>query len=391
MELEGRNGRFYGDSLIYELLPELAANLCPEIPYVVNSPHGGKMSQSAVEGDMHNWGNFYNATKDPQFVTETCWNLESYSRPETLKAAMGLDVEDYNERGWQRKWKERSSIALFTKFPYSAYHNVTTLKDYLRSLEIEQAQADYHALSMLRLRSSSCSGILYWSLNKGGPLFGFGCVDYKGHPMMSYYAVKKVFADTLVGVYRDIEDIRVLASNLTPNPVEGEIRVAHLNADGSILKQWQTAVSIEPGQTGRVLELPAYYGEITDRTRELIHVQWIVNGQILSEDTLYFCTLAEFAVTPKPVNVAVTQTGPGVWALELEASSVCKLLMLESNHKLLCSDNYFTLVPGTKKHVEVMVLEQTGGDGLLLTVSALDDTNVQQYSLSIRGHQPSIQ
>ncbi|TBL79889.1 beta-mannosidase [Paenibacillus thalictri] len=369
--------RFYGEPLIAGLLPDIAQKLCPEIPYVINSPHGGKMAQSAVEGDMHNWGNFYNATKDPQFVTETCWNLESYSRPETLKASMGLDVEEFTERGWHKQWKERTSIALLTKFPYSAYHNVATLRDYLRALEIEQSQADYHALSMLRLRSSSCSGILYWSLNKGGPLFGFGCVDYKGYPLMSYYAVKKVFSDTLIGVYRDVDDIRIVASNLTAEPLHGEIRITHMNADGADLKRWQIPVSVQPDFTGNVFDIASYYSEIADRTREIVHVEWLVDGSVISDDTLYFCTIAEFAAASEPVSATAAPSGPASWTLELETASVSKMVLLESNQKLLFSDNYFTLVPGVKKRIDVTLLEQTGGDEVLLTAASLD---AEQYS-----------
>ncbi|MFH5183899.1 glycoside hydrolase family 2 protein [Paenibacillus sp. TAB 01] len=323
---------------------------------------------------MHNWGNFYNATKDPQFVTETCWNLDSYSRPETLKACMGLDVEQFNERGWHHKWKELTSHELHTKFPFSDYHHAATLKDYLRSLEIEHAQSDYHALSYLRLRSSSCSGILYWSLNKGGPLFGFGCVDYKGIPMMSYYTLKRVLSDVLVGIHRYMDDIHVVASNLTREPIQGQIRVTHMNAEGRVIKQWQQPDTVASDETRRVFTLESYYREILDRTNEVIHVQWIIGDVIVSDDTLFFCTLSEFEPVPNPIRIKVLKTDrTDAWTLEIEGESVSKLLMLEGSHKMLCSDNYFTLAPGTKKQIDVEILERTGDEeGLRLTVSSLD-------------------
>ncbi|MEK3723169.1 beta-mannosidase [Paenibacillus sp. FSL H8-0034] len=375
--------QFYGEKLIKELLPEVAAAYCPEIPYVNNSPHGGKWAQSPIEGDMHCWGNFYNAFKDPQFVTESCWNLESYSRPETLKESMGLDVEEYNYIGWHKKWNEVTGLTLMNRFPHSNYFSVNTLKDYLHSLEIEHARADYNAFSVLRLRSSSCSGILYWSLNKGGPLFGFGCVDYKGYPLMSYYTMKRLYADVVVGIYRDIDDIKVVASNLTNDTIEGELRVLHLDTDGTVIKQFTQPVSIASDFTGRMLDIEAYYDNIVDRTKEILQAQLVVDGEIVSEDTLYFCPYSEFEIAAKPIMATIIKVDPESWTLEIEASSVSKMIEIEGNKKWLFSDNYFSLIPGVKRQIQVTLLENTNDEEPRLTVSSLDDPSKQLITLHL--------
>ena len=85
--------RHPGERLFTELLPAVCARCAPEVPYIPNSPHGGKQCQSPASGDTHTWFDFYNATKDPLFVTETCWGAESYARPDTLREVMGLDVD----------------------------------------------------------------------------------------------------------------------------------------------------------------------------------------------------------------------------------------------------------------------------------------------------------
>lgn len=236
---------FYGESLVRELLPKLTEELCPEIPYIYNSPHGGKWAQSPVEGECHNWGNFYNSTKDPLFVTETCWTTESYSRPETLKKYMGLDVEGFNHLRWFERWHEITLLPRINRLPYSNWFDVSSLKNYLHSLEIEQAGADYNAISMLRLRSPPCNGIVYWSFNKGGPLFQFGCVDYDGYPMMSYYVVKRLFEKIVVGAYRDISDIHVVVSNESGDHLRVFLEVYHLDASGKQLGKWVKLLKYE--------------------------------------------------------------------------------------------------------------------------------------------------
>jgi beta-mannosidase len=372
--------RFYGESLARDVAGELAKELVPELPFVYNSPHGGRWSGSPVAGDTHTWGNFYNATKDPQFVTETCWSLESYSRPETLLRAMDLDVQQLRGPGWRETWTQLTRLPLMTKFPFSSYHGAESLPDYLRSLEIEHAMADHHGLSMLRLRGSSGSGIVYWSLNKGGPLFQFGCIDYHGYPLMSYYVVKRVFAELLVGVYRDIDDIRVVASNATGTPVDAEVRTMVLDVDGEIAYESVTPVTMEPGEIARVLDLPAMYRQMSDRTRDIVHVQLVVAGSVVSEDTFFATPLAEVAASRHPLAADVVKTGEGRWRVSLRSDGFVKMVCLESNQKLLFSDNYFGLAPGSRS-VDVSLLERTSSAPPELTVSALDSG--AQHSLPL--------
>lgn len=365
--------RFYGEKLINEVGPRVSGLYAPEIPYIPNSPHGGKWSQSPVEGDTHTWGNFYNATKDPQFVTETCWNQQSYSRPETLKEAMGLDVNDFSEPGWYKKWEEVTGLRFISNTLYSEYHDVGSLRDYLHVLEIEHHQADYFALSMLRTRSSSCNGIIYWPLNKPGPLFVFGGIDYLGRPMMPYYAVQKVFSDVLVHVYHDVDDIRIVGSNLTSQVVSGSLRISHVNAKGHLLGRWEVPVSMEPANSIRLFDIEGYYERIIDRTDEMIYVELTVGGQTLSHDALYFCPLSEYNVLACQIDCRVERITEDSWDLELETHGVVKLVDIRADSRILLSENCFSMIPGFTKRVRVTLLEAPLTRETRLTVSALDN------------------
>ena len=264
--------RFYGERLFLELLPSVCAAQAPELPYVPNSPYGGVGGQSPVIGDTHTWGNYYNATKDPLFVTETCWIYDSYSRPETLAETMGLDVDAVAERGWPRRWHELTGLSLFTKFPFTHYYDIANLRGYLRALEIEQWEADYQSLAYLRLRSPSCNGLVYWPLNKGGPLFGFGCIDYGGRPLMAYYAVQRLFADITLHLYRDASDVRLVAANAAA-PISGVLKVWHLDITGRALGRWELPTTIAHGNCVRLLDLDGLYDRVVRRDREWVYAE----------------------------------------------------------------------------------------------------------------------
>ncbi len=372
--------RFYGESLVTAVLPEIVRKHCHDIPYIVNSPHGLPRAQSPVTGDMHNWGNFYNSTKDPQFVTETCWSIESYSRPETLKEVMGLDVDTYDTPGWYRHWNEITGLPKITRFPYSSYFDVTSLRGYLRSLNIEQAYADYHALSNFRLHSPSNKGILYWSLNKGGPLFQFGCVDYLGYPLMSYYVIKRLFAGIVVQPYRDLEDIRIVGSNETPHDVLGTLLVRHFQIDGTIVNQWEKQLILKSGGISTMLNLENCYREVSDRHSEVIHAEFISGNTVLSEDALLFAPFAEVvAPTKRPLTVRVKRRNETSWEIILSATSVVKMVEMECDRKVLFTENYCILVPGREKVIRVEALDAIPPSRL--SVHAVDSTFSQTILL----------
>lgn len=377
---QGDLDRFYGSELAHDVAAGAAHAAVPELPFVPNSPHGRHRAQSPVDGDMHCWGNFYNATKDPTFVTETCWNLESYSSAATLRETMGLDVDKFRDLGWPQRWKELTGLSLVTKLPYSGCNASRTLRQYLGSLEVEQLVADQQALSVLRFRSPSCRGIVYWPLNKGAPLFEFGCVDYALRPMMTFYGIKRAFADTAVSVYREGSDVCVVGSNLTLHEVSGVLHVLHVDATGKVLGEEQRTVTLPSDWCGGIFELPRLYEKVVDRTRELVEATFVSADQSLYvADTLYFCPLAEFQVDNPALDVNVL-VAADKWVIDIAASCVVKLLQLEGDG-LLFSDNCFSLLPRQARRIDVQLLDPDGHDRTV-KISAMGTETTEQVVLN---------
>lgn len=155
----------------------------------------------------------------------------------------------------------------------------------------------------------------------------------------------------------------------------------HLDVQGATLKQWETSIRIAPDRPVRVLDVDSYYEHIVDRTRELLHAQLLVNGRIVSSDTLFFCPFSEIEILPEPLLVSVEKVEPDTWSLDIEVGAVAKMIELEGNKKLLFSDNYFVQIPGIRKKVQITLLEDTSDEELMLTVSSMDNPNVRRIAL----------
>jgi beta-mannosidase len=364
--------RFYGEKLIYGILPKICAKHCPEIPYVPNSPHGEKLSQSPVDGETHTWGNFYNATEDPLFVTETCWHSGTISRPKTLEQWMGINADDYEGKGWNLRWAELTKQAnLWQVNQFTEYHLNSSLREYARGLEIEQMTADYMSLYYVRTRGPSCTGILYWPFNKGGPMMNYGCIDYSQNPLMPYYLCVRLFKPIVMHAYRDSSDIRVRVTN-DGEPFDAKLTITLFDTvTGGILETEEKTLSIPSGSAHLAYTQGTWYKSLTNRWRQAAHVQLAKNGHIISEDFLLFCPLFELETDNPSIIINAYKVNGKEWDLTISSDKFIKHLALECDTQVMFSDNYFMLRPGVAKSVHLTVLGNLSGK-ICLTPRALD-------------------
>jgi len=370
---QGHIERFYGEMLFSEVMHGIAGALCPEIPYILNSPHGGGDCISPVSGDTHNWGSYYNAFKDPLLVSETCWSQETYSRPETLEKYMDMNVDDYQGKGWFDRWTEETSRTRIGRLAFSNWHHDDnpSLRRYLHTLELEQARADYNALRLFRLRSPSNSGIIYWSFNKGGPLFQFGCVDYGGYPLMSYYVVSKLYRDVAAGLFRDGGEIYIAVSNESGQTFIGSAELLHYNEDGNVSSNL-IDVTIHDGQSKKVYANEDIYPAVADRTKEALFLRLRDKDQnIVYEDILLLCPFSEYIQKPSQITCTLTRIHAERFELSLETDCIIRQVELESNQKILCSENYFPMAPEAPKRIMIEILEYTNKNTPQLEIKIL--------------------
>lgn len=351
-----QHDRFYGARLLYEYLPEIGLKYCPEIPYICNSPYGKKNCQSPVDGDTHTWGNFYNATEDPLFVSETCWHNGTLSRAETLEELYEFSADEFTGLRWHHRFNELTGNKLYQVNQYSEYHEVNSLREYLHGLEVEQLRADYTALFYLRTRSPSCRGIIYWPLNKGGPMQNYGCIDYHGRPLMPYYGMVRLFRHAVVHIYRDGADLCVVAAN-SGSPVAAKAVVTHRSVDGRVLHTETLDAYLPTSEHIRLARLENWYSKVSNRWREYVHVRLELPGNIPCEDAVYFCPFCEVEAPEQLLSAHLCQTSEQMYKLTVSAEAFAKSVEIETNAKCLCNDNYFAMQPGDRREIEIRLLE----------------------------------
>jgi hypothetical protein len=81
------------------------------------------------------------------------------------------------------------------------------------------------------------------------------------------------------------------------------------------------------------------------------------------------------------LKVETEKAGKGKWRLRIGAKTPVRMVELESNQKLLFSDDYFPLIPEKTRVIEVSLLEKTSDEPVRLTASILGCQERQIFTL----------
>jgi beta-mannosidase len=217
--------------------------------------------------------------------------------------------------------------------------------------------ADRCALLYLRTRSPSCTGILYWPFNKGGPMMNYGSIDYSQRPLMPYYQCVRLFKPTLIHAYRDSSDIRVRSTN-DFNPFSATLTIQAFDTTTSeIFFQEDKLVDVPQKSSHTLYTNFTLYDSLTNRWKTAVYVKISDANTLYAEDFLLFCPLFELETQEPSFTLASQKTAPDQWDLTITSNRFVKLLELESSIRLMFSDNYFMLLPGSPKTLHLTALD----------------------------------
>ena len=160
------------------------------------------------------------------------------------------------------------------------------------------------------------------------------------------------------------------------------IEVFHIHKDGRCLGSWSKEVQIEEQELAEVFRFKDLYREVQDRTEESIYVSASVNGALVADDMLFFCSYIEYSGEYNGLDVRIEKTGENKWQVQIEAKHPVRMVELESNQKLLLSDNYFPIIPRKPKIIEVKLLERTSEGQVMLTAGILGSKEKLDFLLN---------
>ncbi len=228
--------------LFHEIIPSMIERYDPDRPYISSTPMSNwGTPENFTRHDNHYWGVWHgeddlDGFRDnvPRFMSE--FGMQSFPVMESLApyAREGdLELGSAWMENRQKSYKGNDFLFSFTE------RWLGTPKDTRSALlmsQVTQAIALEIAIEAQRSRAPFCMGTLYWQLNDCWPGPSWSSIDYEGRPKAAHYALKRLFADQLVGLEITKEGIKEFVVDDT-RVLHGKVKLNLKTLDGDDIDQ----------------------------------------------------------------------------------------------------------------------------------------------------------
>ena len=387
---------------------------------------------SPYMGDDHHWGVWHG--KEPYtsyrevrpFRSEAGVNtfpvLENYLKFTPKQLLWPLDktyIEYHGEN--QTRFQHLEKLERYA----DEFGKSESIEEFIKKSQLYQGLANGFNMEFCRANKFKNSGLLYWQYNDSWPCISWSLIDWYGTPKPGYYFVKRASRPLHIGVDFEkylwsvgenfVADLFVL--NDWNHPVSNlQIKSKIFAVDGALLADFQKSFSVKANASERAgqisLQIPDFFAERTFFVTAVLQQE---DGTRISE------AIYPIAVSKTPVqdaNSADEKVYHNIFA-EMKKMPVVKIDLHEdgifrnetqttirlttqnpSEHlaffvslipeddrllsKLYFSDNYFSILPGENKSIEITIFSKANqlmGDRISLKISGW---NVADQKIAIK-------
>jgi len=199
-----------------------------------------------------------------------------------------------------------------------------------------------------------CMGSLYWQLNDCWPVASWSSTDYyQNWKALQYYA-KKGFAQVLVSPFSEGNSVKVNIVNDNLEPISGNIKLQLTDFEGNV--KWEISQDVEVPANSNATYFESAKNELlqkVDSRNILLTTELIKEGNVIADNVFYFRPFKELNIPTPSVTYSITKTDKG-YSLLFTSDKLAKNVLIETGDEhVTLSDNYFDLLPGKEKKVEM--------------------------------------
>jgi beta-mannosidase len=365
-------------TLIYEeIMPAVVNKLDGSTPYWPGSPFGGPQPNSMLEGDVHDWHVWHGfpvrevedaelerlsvdgpgpedvtflhyAENMGRFISE--FGMHASPVYETLRRCLPSDQlyhhspsMDHHNKDDPKK-KGDNLMLTVTGLPRD-------LEEYIDYSMIAQAEGLKFGIEHFRRRKPHCSGTLFWQFNDCWPSLSWSVLDYYGFGKAGYYYVRRAYAPVLAS-FKASEDGRVelWITNDTLEEVEDTVLIQLGNfTDGKV---WEESIGVTvPANSSNVVwgrDLKSY----ESRPDKYLSVR--SGTDVFPGNRHFFAAIKDLQRVTRRPQVEISSIHKH--SVQVSIYSPVYLFyvhLIIPDEYTLYSDNYFDLLPGEKRMIEV--------------------------------------
>jgi len=232
-------------------------------------------------------------------------------------------------------------------------------KDFASFLYVSQVlQAEGIKIGAEHFRRSrpETMGSLFWQLNDCWPVASWASIDYYGRWKALQYYARRFYAPILVSPHIEEGAVKVYIVSDKIDAHAAQLRVRLMDFSGKVLLEDRHDVTVEPLASKVYLDWPLEkltQAGAADTSRVFVVAELTDGNTQISRNLIYLAPVK--GVQLKPAQLQVETTGnSGKYTIRVTSPVLARSVYLSfSNLDAQISDNYFDLLPGETRAIEV--------------------------------------
>ena len=349
------------DTIFHKILPDVVSKYDSSRAYWPSSPGSDfGLKESHTKGDAHYWmvwwgkKPFDNYNKEiPRFMSE--YGFQSF--PEFSSVKKYTLPEDHNIYSEVMKSHQRSSIGNETIETYMLrdYKQPKDFESFLYVSQLLQAHGIKIGIEAHRRNRARCMGSLYWQINDCWPVASWSSIDYFGKWKALHYTVKKAFQPFLISFENNETNLKVFVVSDALKSIDANLKIKLMDFEGTILKQWNEEITIAENQSKQYLSiLKNDFIKNINPNAVFIHAELLnkTNQTSISDNIIYLAPYKDL-IFPKPELTFSVNEKIDAFEVTLKTNKLAKNVYLTADSDSNFSDNYFDMLPNSKKTVTI--------------------------------------
>jgi beta-mannosidase len=351
---------FFGGGLSYNrIAPAIVEKNCPEIFYWNSSPYGGAEPNGYDIGDTHHWDLTMNADMKKRITPEGYDNIpwKFVSEYGYIGPCVKSTIEKYHAGNpvirYGDIWNlhnntfEKDTVAAGITKHYRDSDDLD-IDSYLLYAGLCQGLMYEYSLESIRF-SRDCWGSLFWMYNDCWGEVGWTIIDYYLKRKPSFYYVKRAFAPVNLILRSDNNIVKVMGVNDTPKSLSFDVEYGYISFDGSIRETNTTNVTLEPFSKRIVLEFEK--GD-HDYKNGVVFVRPTVSEVLPA--VLRTHDFRELNIKKPELRVSNFEATEDTVRFMVSTDTYAHAVHFNLDPDIHLSDEYFDLLPGQSRTIEIM-------------------------------------
>jgi beta-mannosidase len=336
------------------LLPDLVNKYDGTRDYHPSSPtYGWGHKENFTQGDSHYWGVWWGHepyevfnSKIGRFMSE--YGFQALPNIKSIKQFTPENQLYIGSESLKTHQKHPTGYQTIDEYLQQYYKPTTNLEDYIYLSQLTQAEGITTAIEAHRRAMPVCMGTLYWQFNDAWPVTSWSSIDYYGRKKALHYFVKQAYKPTIISSIEKNDSINIYVISDKQTKQNLELKIYYQDFYGKII--FKDSIKITAKNNSFIAyQIPKKKLQ-NKKQNSFIYTELYQDSELLDNDFYYFTKPKNLQLPEAEINIEV-RNKISYFIVELQSNILVKNIELIANLDGEFSNNFFDLLPNTKKEV----------------------------------------